>query len=121
MTALLVFLGGMVGAPTRYLLDRWVQRQRDGAFPMGTLAVNVVGSLLLGGVVGASGALPGWVSAAVGTGLCGGLTTFSTFGFETMRLLEDGSVAEAGANIAASLAIGVGAAALGWWLGATLV
>ncbi|MFD1147227.1 fluoride efflux transporter CrcB [Saccharothrix hoggarensis] len=112
MTALLVFVGAAVGAPLRYLADRFVQSRHPSRFPFGTLAVNVVGSFALGCVAGASPALV----ALIGTGLCGGLTTYSTFSYETVRLAEEGHGWQAFANVAASLVAGVGAAALGYAL-----
>lgn len=112
MTALLVFVGAAVGAPLRYLADRAVQSWHVTRFPFGTLAVNVVGSFALGCVAGAS---PNLV-ALLGTGLCGALTTYSTFSFETVRLAEDGEHWQAFANVATSIAAGVAAAALGYAL-----
>jgi len=115
VTALLVALGAAVGAPLRYYTDRAIQSRHDSVFPWGTLTVNVVGSLLLELLLG--GATAGGVSPAIvaagGTGFCGGLTTYSTFGYESVRLAEGGSVLYACANIAVSLAAGLGAA----WLG----
>ncbi|GIH70987.1 fluoride efflux transporter CrcB [Sphaerimonospora thailandensis] len=115
MTLLLVFLGGAVGAPARYLIDRFVQRRHDSVFPWGTLTVNLVGSLILGFLLGARSGLglPQEVVMLAGTGFCGALTTFSTFGFETVRLLEEGSFREAGLNAVGSLLLGVLAAAGG--------
>ena len=114
MTLLLVLLGGAVGAPTRYLTDVAVQRLHRTSFPWGTWAVNVVGSFVLGVVaVGTST----WMQTLVGTGFCGALTTFSTFGYETVRLSEEGETATAAANVVGSLVVGLLAAALGWWLG----
>ena len=122
MTVVLVLLGGAVGAPVRYLADRAVQRRRESVFPWGTLCVNVVGSLVLGVVAAVvyAGSAPGWVLTLVGTGFCGALTTFSTFGYETVRLLEDGARGEALVNAVVSLAVGLAACALGWWAAATL-
>jgi CrcB protein len=117
MTVLLVLLGGAVGAAARYLTDVAVQRAHGTEFPWGTWTVNVAGSFVLGVVV-ASG--PGWLVALAGTGFCGALTTFSTFGYETVRLTEEGETAAAVSNVVASLAAGLAAAALGWWLGSTL-
>jgi CrcB protein len=117
MTVLLVLLGGAVGAPTRYLTDQAVQRLHDTAFPWGTWTVNVVGSFVLGAVAAVG---PEWVQTLVGTGFCGALTTFSTFGYETMRLSEEGETAIAVWNVAGSLAAGLAAAALGWALGSAL-
>jgi fluoride exporter len=117
MTVLLVLLGGAVGAPARYLTDLAVQRTHGTAFPWGTWTVNVVGSFVLG-VVAAAG--PDWVVTLVGTGFCGALTTFSTFGYETVRLAEEGDTSAAVWNVAASLLAGLTAAVLGWWLGSAL-
>lgn len=117
MTVLLVLLGGAVGAPARYLTDRAVQRRADIVFPWGTLCVNVIGSLVLGVVAAAAyaGSAPEWVLTLVGTGFCGALTTFSTFGYETVRLLEDGARGKALANAVVSLVVGMLACAAGWW------
>ncbi len=123
MTVAMVLLGGAIGAPIRYLTDLFVQSRHDSVFPWGTFAVNVVGSLVLG----VSAALviglepPAWVLALIGTGFCGALTTFSTFGYETVRLLEEGSVLTAVASCAAGLVIGLGACAAGFAAAAALV
>lgn len=117
MTALLVMLGGAVGAPTRYLVDLFVQ-ERHPSFPYGTLTVNLIGSFVLGLVTGL--APSPWVAALVGTGFCGALTTFSTFGFETWRLLEKGRFAAALTNVAVSLVAGLIAFSIAAWLGAAL-
>jgi fluoride exporter len=114
MTLLLVIVGGAVGAPARYLTDLAVQRLQATAFPWGTWTANVTGSFLLG-LVTSSG--PDWALTLVGTGFCGALTTFSTFGYETVRLSEERSHAAAAANVAGSIAGGLTAAALGWWFG----
>lgn len=114
MTLVLVLLGGAVGAPVRYLADGWVTARTSGPFPWGTFAVNVVGSLALGLLAAAA---PGWLLALGGVGVCGALTTFSTFSFETVRLLEQGRSGVAVLNVAGSAAVGLAAAALGWWLG----
>jgi CrcB protein len=118
MTVALVLVGGALGAPLRYLTDVMVQARHDTFFPWGTLIVNVTGSLVLG-VVSAAVSLagaPAWLQTFVGTGFCGALTTFSTFGFETYRLIEDGSWLAAGINVGASLAAGAAAFLLGWGL-----
>jgi CrcB protein len=116
VTLLLVLLGGAVGAVTRFLTDRALQSRVDAVLPWGTLAVNVAGSLLLGLLAGAGARLPGWVGPLVGVGLCGALTTYSTFGFETIRLAESGARGYALVNIVATLAAGLSAAALGFAL-----
>lgn len=115
MNWLLVVLGGTVGAPLRYLTDRAVQARHGAglpyAFPWGTFAVNAAGSLLLGVLTGAAVSTP--VYALLGTGLCGALTTYSTFSYETLRLAETGRGFLAGANVLASLLVGLGAVFLG--------
>lgn len=118
MTVLLVLAGGAVGAPLRYLTDLFVQARHDSVFPWGTFTVNAVGSLVLGGLAAAvtNAGAPEWLLTLAGTGFCGALTTFSTFGFETVRLLEDGSWVEALANVTASLVVGLAAVFAGWAL-----
>jgi fluoride exporter len=115
VTVLLVALGAAVGAPLRYLTDRAVQARHDSVFPWGTLAVNATGSFLLGLLaagLSVHGLTPG-VMALAGTGFCGALTTYSTFGYETLRLAEDGSWFYATANVVASVVAGLGSAFCG--------
>ncbi|GAB3590881.1 hypothetical protein GCM10027446_07020 [Angustibacter peucedani] len=121
MTALLVMLGGLVGAPLRYVVDQVLTARRPGLFPLGTFAVNTTGSLVLGVVAGAvSAGAPTWLATLVGTGFCGALTTFSTFSFETVRLAEEGDWTTALANAAGSLLLGLAACAGGFALAAAL-
>jgi len=119
---LLVVLGAMVGAPLRYLTDRAVQARHDSVFPWGTYVVNVVGSLVLGLVTGlaATGAAGPHVQLLLGTGLCGALTTYSTFSYETLRLTEAGSGLYASVNVVASVAAGLVAAFAGVFLARAL-
>jgi fluoride exporter len=123
MTLLLVLLGGAVGAPLRYLTDLFIQSRHDSLFPWGTLTVNVAGSALLGflAAAAAASALPSWALTLAGTGFCGALTTFSTFGFETMRLLEEGSAAAALLNAGLGLLVGLLAAVGGWALAGAIL
>jgi fluoride exporter len=120
---LAVLAGGMLGAPARYLADRLIQARHDSVFPWGTFAVNVAGSAVLGFLLGAQShlGLPAAAFALLGTGFCGGLTTFSTFGYETLRLLEDGALGEAGLNVLGSLAVAVLVAWLGFRLAVALL
>lgn len=115
MNWVLVIVGGMVGAPLRYLTDRAVRSRHDTVFPWGTFAVNVVGCLVLGMLTGAAvaGAASSHLQLLLGTGLCGALTTYSTFSFETLRLAEDGARLRAAANVIASVVVGLGAAFAG--------
>jgi len=115
VSLVLVVLGGAVGASLRYLTDRFVQARHDSVFPWGTFTVNVTGSAVLGAVAGGltAGSTPGPVGLAVGIGLCGALTTYSTFSYETLRLAERGWRFLAAANVAASLLVGLGSVFLG--------
>ncbi|MFF5365478.1 fluoride efflux transporter CrcB [Streptomyces scabiei] len=115
MNWVLVIVGGMVGAPLRYLTDRAVQARHATGFPWGTFAVNVTGSLVLGTLTGAvaSGAADSHLQLLLGTGLCGALTTYSTFSYETLRLAQDGARPLAVANAVASVAAGLGAVFVG--------
>ncbi|MER5494219.1 fluoride efflux transporter CrcB [Streptomyces sp. NPDC002454] len=111
MNWLLVLVGGAVGAPLRYLTDRAVQRRHDSVFPWGTFTVNALGCLVLGLLTGAvsAGAASSEVQLLLGTGLCGALTTYSTFSYETLRLAEDGAAFYALANVVGSVLVGLGA------------
>lgn len=115
MNVLLVIVGGAVGAPLRYLTDRAVQARHDTVFPWGTFTVNIIGSVVLGLLVGAvtAAAIPHSLQLLVGVGFCGALTTYSTFSYETLRLREDGAFFHAVANVVISVAAGLGAAFTG--------
>jgi CrcB protein len=119
VTALLVVLGGLLGAPARYLTDLVVQSRHSSRLPWGTLTVNLAGSLILGLVAGlvSTHHVPTWVLTVVGTGFCGALTTFSTFSFETFRLLDERRWRPAVINVVGSVATGLAAVALGFWIG----
>ena len=109
MTPLLIVAGALVGAPLRLLALRLAARNgRDPA--RGTLVVNVAGAALLGAVLGLAAA-PAWVVPLVGTGFCGTLTTFSTFGADVVRLLDERALGRALGYVAKTLVLGVGAAA----------
>ncbi|MGW7574280.1 fluoride efflux transporter CrcB [Streptomyces sp. NPDC054765] len=115
MNWLLVVAGAMVGAPLRYLTDRYVQSRHDAVFPWGTFTVNAVGSLVLGLLTGATaaGAASSHVQLLIGTGLCGALTTYSTFSYETLRLAADRARASALANVVVTVLTGPAAAFAG--------
>ncbi|MEW1871718.1 fluoride efflux transporter CrcB [Streptomyces caelestis] len=115
MNWLYVVLGAMAGAPLRYLTDRAVQSRHDSVFPWGTFTVNVTGSLVLGLLTGATaaGAAGSRLQLLLGTGLCGALTTYSTFSYETLRLAGAGARGYAVVNVVASVAAGLGAAFAG--------
>jgi CrcB protein len=119
MLALAVGLGASLGAVLRYLVDQSVTRRAGWTFPAGTWLINISGSFVLGLLAGLATyhGLSTDVVAVVGTGICGGYTTFSTFSYETVRLMEEGSGLVALGNLAGSLAAGLAAAALGLGLG----
>ena len=110
MTALLVALGAAVGAPLRYV----VATALDGRFPTGMLLVNVVGSGLFGVLAALSLGDAGW--ALLGTGFCGGFTSFSSFAVQSVER----SARAATAYVLATTVLCVGACALGWALGIRL-
>lgn len=119
MTALLVVAGAAVGAPARFLVDRWARRHSSAGTILGTLIVNVVGSLVLGVVAALSrepGA-PSWLLPLVGVGFCGALTTFSTLAFETWVFYEERAWRPFAANLLLSVGLGGVAVALGYALG----
>jgi CrcB protein len=116
----MIALGALVGAPARYLTDRAIQSRHDSVFPWGTLTVNVVASLVLGIVTGASGSLDPRTIALIGTGFCGALSTYSTFSYESLKLTSGGARFYSIANVLLSLVAGIGAASFGWTLGHAL-
>ncbi|GGK93848.1 hypothetical protein GCM10007382_12640 [Salinibacterium xinjiangense] len=114
--ALITVAAGAVGAMIRYLVSRAVAGH-DG-FPWAVLVVNVVGSAIGGVVVGlaTSGGVSSDIRLILVSGLCGGLTTFSTWSVETIQLVQDGRWRIAAASVTANLVLGSGAAALGYLL-----
>ena len=121
MSWLWVALGAAFGAPARYLTDRWVQSRHDSVFPWGTLTVNVVASFVLGVLTGAAAVVAPAVALVLGTGFCGALSTYSSFSYETLRLVETRARFLAAANVGVALVAGFGAVALGWTVGAAVV
>lgn len=111
MNWLLVVLGAAVGAPLRFLIDRAVQRRQPTEFPWGTFTANVFGCLILGLVTGA--VLTQGYDEFVGTGLCGALTTYSTFSWETIHLARTGQAVRAAGSAASTVLAGLGAVSLG--------
>jgi fluoride exporter len=113
--ALVVALAGAVGAVARFLTDGAVQDRRAGAFPLGTLTVNCLGSFILGVVTGLAWyhGLGGRIHAVVGVGFCGAFTTWSSVTWETVRLVEDGLGRSAVVHMVGGVAAALGLAALG--------
>ena len=118
MLPLAVFIGAGIGGLARYGISVWLQAAAGAHFPWGTLLVNVSGSLLLAFVyvlLEGTSAAPEW-RAFLGVGVLGGYTTFSTFSFETMRLLQDGLRSQALFYVAGSVVLSLAGALLGFRL-----
>lgn len=118
--ALAVAGGGAVGATLRFLTNHWVRRWWHDPFPLATLLVNACGSFLLGLLTAFlldNATWPVWVRVALGAGVMGALTTFSTFSLETILLIEQGVFGRALLNVAANVGLCLGAV----WLGLTLM
>lgn len=112
-----LIVGGGLGSGARYLMDAAVMRGRSGAFPVGILLVNVLGSFLLGLLTGlGTSVAPVWMSI-LGVGVLGGFTTFSTVSTETALLAERGRRDWAWINLLGTLVLSLAAAALGLLLG----
>jgi len=120
---LLVMLGGALGSLLRYALGAWVQGFLGPGFPWSTLLVNALGSLLIGAVVRLSleGALSGEARLFLAVGVLGGFTTFSSFSYETLALVQDGEVLLALAYALGSLLLSFILVYLGYRLGGMLV
>ena len=120
MQLILIALGGAIGSVCRYGLSTAVQRSTSPFFPYGTFAVNVLGCLMFGIIIGAARerfVLGPSERAFLLIGVLGGFTTFSTFSYETFALLQDGELVRAGANALGQLFCGV----VALWVGYALV
>lgn len=116
MLAFVIFLGAGIGGVARYFVGGWVQDAAGAAFPWGTLVVNISGSLLLAfsyAILEGTDAPAIW-RAFIGIGVLGGFTTFSTFGYETMRLMQDGQWTRSGVYILVSVFLALLGVALGF-------
>jgi CrcB protein len=108
-----ICFGGAVGSGARYLIALWAAQRLGSGFPYGTLIVNVVGCFAIAAVMHAASALA-WsatLRSAITIGFIGGLTTYSSFNYETSRLLEEGAVGSATLNAMATV---IGAFVAGW-------
>ena len=113
---LVVTLGGAIGSGARYLLGTFVQTAAGSAFPLGTLAVNAIGSFLICAILSAGATaevLSPTLRLFLTTGLMGGFTTYSAFDYETYRYTQQGSYALAGLNVALTLVLCFAAGAAG--------
>jgi CrcB protein len=120
---LLICFAGAAGTGARYLIAVWAAQRLGTAFPFGTLTVNLLGCFLIAAAMHV-GLMLGWppmLRAAVTVGFLGGFTTYSSFNYETMRLLEEGAAAAAAANAAVTLCGGFAAGWLGLLAARTLL
>jgi CrcB protein len=116
MILLYIAVGSAAGGVLRYLLGGVVQRAAGGTFPVGTLLVNISGSFLLGLLYrysADSAAISAEMRAMLTIGLCGGYTTFSSFSYESIRLIEDGQLSRALLYVLLSVALCLAGTALG--------
>ncbi|MEI6216875.1 MAG: fluoride efflux transporter CrcB [Actinomycetes bacterium] len=109
MRGLLIALGAGVGAPARYLIDKFVKELHSSYLPLETLLINTLGSFLLGLVINSHGN----IVLILGTGFAGAFTTWSTFAVETHGLLHTNRKSAAISYLALTLVFGIAAAALG--------
>ena len=107
VVSVLVLAGGAVGAVLRYVVDGYVKAAAGKSMPWGTLSVNLLGAGALGALHGAGTGT--YVEALMGTGLCGALTTFSTFELDTVHLIQDAAYTRAAVNAIGSLLLGFAA------------
>lgn len=114
---LAVALGGAAGAVARFGVGRWLAPHAAGAFPWHTFAVNLLGCFALGVVLRWLPADAAEARALLAVGFCGGFTTFSTFGYETLLLVQGRTYGAAAGYVAGSVILGVLATAAGVWLG----
>lgn len=120
MTYLAISIGAVLGANARFVLGEWVASRAGSAFPYGTLLINVTGSFLVGVVmvaVAETSVAPWWVRPALAIGFLGSYTTFSTFSYETLALVQNGSLGLAAVNVAGSVAAALAGVYLGTVLG----
>jgi fluoride exporter len=123
MSLLLIAAGGAAGAATRAVVDAWISQSSTAPFPIGTFVVNATGSLALGllfALATERGVLPPEIRGPVMIGFVGAYTTFSTLMLESWRLVEDGSIALATANLVGSMTVGLLAVVAGLTIGRAL-
>lgn len=114
-----VSVGGAIGALLRFIITQGI---KNSAIPYSTMVVNVVGSFFIGMMMAyvLGHEVPPWVKVGIVTGGLGGLTTFSTFSYETVQLLQQGDYGSAAMYVGIQLVLGITLCGLGFWLGKTL-
>lgn len=113
-----VIAGGALGAPARYLVDRFVSSRHERDWPWGTFLVNVSGAFLFALLLGSAGSVGANGLLFLGVGMLGSFTTWSTFTVEVVRLAQEGERINALSYLAATLIVGLGAAVVGFTLAA---
>jgi len=118
MTYLAISIGAVLGANSRFLIGGWISDRVGSAFPFSTFFINVTGSLVIGIVLGLASdrIMPWWWRPGIAVGFLGSYTTFSTFSYETLNLIREGSYVPALANMGGSIA----AALLGVFAGVAI-
>ncbi|HUP90360.1 MAG TPA: fluoride efflux transporter CrcB [Longimicrobiales bacterium] len=118
MIVLLIALGGAAGALARYGVANWAFNIWGPSFPAGTLIINITGSLVLGVIMqlAETSSVSPELRAALAIGFCGAFTTFSTFSYESLRLMQDGKWLYAAANVLGSVLLGLAAVIAGFQL-----
>ena len=109
-TVMSVFVGGALGALSRYGLDRFIEQRNESSFPWSTFVINVSGCLLVGFLIAAivdRHSAPDWLRAGLVVGFCGAYTTFSTFAQETLDLVEARDIVLGVLNVSGSVVVGV--------------
>ncbi|WP_442599829.1 fluoride efflux transporter CrcB [Neobacillus sp. D3-1R] len=111
-------IGGIFGAITRFLLGKWISSKTSNVLPFGTWVINLTGSFVLGLLAFLHQGLfmPNWVWLLCGTGFLGAYTTFSTFGYETLQMIENKVYKKALFYVSSSVVLGVLFAGIGWVL-----
>jgi CrcB protein len=123
LTVLQIALGGALGALSRWYVGGWVQRAGGATFPIGTFVINVTGSFLLALIVALLEGLtapPAW-RAFLGVGFCGAYTTFSTYSFESARLLQDGEWTRGGLYLVGSVLVSLSVTLVGFRAAAAIL
>jgi CrcB protein len=119
-----ICLGGALGTGARYLLSGWLLRLAGPGFPYGTLAVNVIGSFLIGLLMQVSLStelIPPALRLTLTTGVMGGFTTYSAFNYETLQLVQEGSWLLGAANLGITVGSCLVAGVLGVFAGRALI